>query len=646
MKRNISALWKKGLAVGLALCCCLSVACKKDGGNGNNKKPEPEVPENVVVDTGKYIVSPNGTSEYTILLPEKTDAQLQLAASELQYGIEQTCGHKMKVTDVYDPAKKYLSIGETALYEENKATVDASNLDDQALLVRTVEDDVIMVGGESVGSLYAVYEFMELSFRFKWYTFDAAYVEKSNSIKLYDIEATDAPDLFLRYEYQWDYWVEDELLRKSRMRYYTGGEYYTEQDHNMVNEIMPKSMFLESNPEWYTVKNDVSGVYCGQLCLTNEEMIAKFIERCQEIILAKGVENAEWFTIGMEDNWDYCKCKGCSDLAKSLSPTGEEVENQRTGNFIVFINRIEKALNEWVKQYDEDKVIKFKMYAYFHYLVAPAVLKDGEYVAANERVILNPNTYVYYAPLNNDFTYAWDDERNKQIYPMLKQWEAVAENIVCRSYNVNYGAAFAWLPMNDLLTMGSAYKNAAEKGYGGYIEEGKTYYRYPCMQRLKNYVASELWWNGNAGSVDELAYEFIDFYYAPVAAEFKNYYATLKQFQIYQRDVLGLRTYIMTPNYGNAEYWPYDAMVTFDGLIEDMLTKLKPLQTTNPALYEQYFHRVNIEKLWVYYMFCTAYGANFSTSEYNAMVDFCAKYGLEYKTVSGENMAAIESWRS
>lgn len=645
MKRKLFGLLKKGLAIGLALSTCFSVACNKGESSGVTPPP-PAASEEGLVDTGKYIVSANGNSEYTILVPELTDEYIDLAVSELQYGIEQTCGYKMKVTTDYDASKKYLSIGETAVYEANKSLVNVDGIDDQALRVRTVDDDVIMVGGESVGTLYAVYEFMEKSFGFKWYTFEDAYVEESKSIKLYELNEADEPDLELRYEYQWDYWVEDELLRKSRMKYYTGGAYYTTQDHNMINEIMPKSMFLESNSEWYTVKNDVTGVYCGQLCLTNEAMIATFIERCKEIILAKGVENAEWFTIGMEDNWDYCECKNCADLAASLSPTGKEIAGQRTGNFIVFINKVEKALNEWVKQYDADKVIKFKMYAYFHYKIAPVKEVNGKYEPTSTSVILNPNTYVYYAPLNDDHSYAYDDERNTVISRDLKQWEVVAKNIVCRSYNINYGHEFGWLPMNDLLTMGSAYKNAADKDYGGYIEEGKTYYRQSSMQRLKNYVATELWWDGDCGSVDELAYEFIDFYYAPVATEFKAYYGALKQFQIYQRDVLGLRTYIMTPNYADAQYWPYDAMTMFDGMIEDMLNKLKPLQTTNPDLYEKYFHRINIEKLWIYYMFCQNYGANFSTSEYNAMVDFCAKYALEYKAASGENLATIESWRS
>lgn len=644
MKMNFSELLKKGLSVGLALTTLFAAACTQD--NVGGVTPPPEINgDGALEDTGKYIVEENGTSEYTILLPEKTDDQLELAAVELQYGIEQTCGYKMKITTEYDSAKKYLSIGETELYQENKSVVDADKLEEQELRVVTVEDDVIMVGGSSVGSLYAVYEFMEKSFHFKWYTFEDAYIEKTESIKLYKLDENDAPDLYLRSEYQWDYWVEDELRRESRMKYYTGLGYYTDA-HNMVNEIVPKSMYLEAHPEWFTVKDGTTGVYCGQLCLTNEELIATFIERCKQIIISKGVDTADWFCIGMEDNWDYCKCENCTALAASISPTGKEIPNHRTGNFIVFINKIEKAINEWIKEYDSNKVIKFKMYAYFHNKVAPVKEVDGKYEPASPDVVLNSNTYVFYAPLNDDHSYAYDDERNTTISKDLKQWEAVAKNIICRSYNINYGHEFGWLPMNDLLTMGSAYKNAAAKGYGGYMEEGKTYYRQSSMQRLKNYVASELWWDGDAGSVDELAYEFIDFYYAPVAQEFKEYYAALKQFQIYQRDVLGLRTYIMAPSYADAQYWPYDAMVMFNGMLDDMLEKLKALQAHDPDLYEQYFHRVNIEKLWVYFMFCTSYGANFSKSEYNEMVDFCAKYGLEYKTVSGENMATIESWRN
>ena len=78
-----------------------------------------------------------------------------------------------------------------------------------------------------------------------------------------------------------------------------------------------------------------------------------------------------------------------------------------------------------------------------------------------------------------------------------------------------------------------------ENDYFGWIEENGTYFRCPSMQPLKSYVRAQLWW-GTDKSVDELAFEFIDFYYGPVAKQFKQYYMDLKQWQIYQIQILSL----------------------------------------------------------------------------------------------------------
>lgn len=101
--------------------------------------------------TDGYIVDKNGISAYKILTPEILDDNLEIAVSELQYGIEQTCGYKMETTDEYESGKKYLSIGRTQLYENNKETVVKGKLNRTDVRVVTLSDDsVVMIGGGSV----------------------------------------------------------------------------------------------------------------------------------------------------------------------------------------------------------------------------------------------------------------------------------------------------------------------------------------------------------------------------------------------------------------------------------------------------------------------------------------------------------------
>ena len=100
------------LSVVLTLLLCFSfVACN------NNAPTEPIEPD---LSTGKFIVTEQKTSDYSILIPEDADKEINFAASELQFGIEAATGYQMPITVNYVSGNKYLSIGDTALYQFNK----------------------------------------------------------------------------------------------------------------------------------------------------------------------------------------------------------------------------------------------------------------------------------------------------------------------------------------------------------------------------------------------------------------------------------------------------------------------------------------------------------------------------------------------
>lgn len=631
--------FQKTLAIALSLLTCFSVvACNKDEApspsspsSGNNSESE---------GTGKYIVS-EGISDYTILMPVMRDENLNFAIEELQYGIEATCGYKMAATENYVAGKKYLSVGETELYEINKAAVDGDGLEKTELRVLTVGDDVIMIGEDNEYSVYAVYHFMEKTFGFKWYTFEDAYVEKSSSIELLDLDETDKPDIARRTLYEWDYWVDEVIKRNRRMRTQDFAENFYIDGHSTM-QIIPKLKYVDTYPEWFSVPNhDTSFGGAGQLCLSNEAMYQEFIKNSKELIL-KDWDN-DYFQIGMEDNWDYCKCDTCKARAASYNPAGVD-DGNRAALWIIFANKVARELNAWVQTIEPGKVIYFPIYAYFYNVNPPVKEENGKYVPMSEDVIVDENVMIMYAPISNEFTYSFDDARS-EVNTVLKKWGAVTNNMIIYSYAVPYGVR-GWLPMNDLLTMGGSYTFAAENNYHGYIEEGQTYYRYPCMQKLKNYISSQLWWDSSR-SLDEIAYEFIDFYYRPVAEEFKAYYSSLKQWQAYQINEMGFKVLPMDHKYSDEKYWPIDAMNHFSRMIDGILEKLLPLKDTNIELYETYFDRVNIEHLWVNYVYCSKYKKHYNDADYQELVDFMEKYTEKYKVLADATTKdLIASWRN
>ena len=346
--------------------------------------------------------------------------------------------------------------------------------------------------------------------------------------------------------------------------------------------------------------------------------------------------------IGINDNKRYCTCANCVALAKKNNANGED-NGERTGNFIIFANKVVRAIKSWVKTIDPDKELVFPIFAYFHTVNAPVKEVNGKYVPVNEDVIPDESIAVMYAPLENDFTYSFDDKRNLAINSTLTKWQAVTNNIIVYSYGVPYGAK-SMLPMNNLLTMGGSYSMAVKNNYTGYLEESNTTSLYAGQEKLKTYISSSIWWDASR-SVDDYAYEFIDFYYAPVATEFKQYYADLKQFQTYQIDTLGLRVGIQSPKYNEAQYWPYGSVMHFSNALDDMLEKIKSLKITDPVAYQTYFDRINIEKLWVNYALCQFYSSKYNAKDYLELVDFMNEYMLEYNVGTSSRESLVSAWK-
>lgn len=615
--------------------------------------------------TDKFIVPENqSTCSYSILIPANRDENLSIAIDELQLGIKACTGYEMPITENYVEGNKYISVGNTKLYQDNKSAVDGKELGKTDTRILTVDDNVIIIGGDNEYTVYSVYAFMEKSFGFKWYTIADYAVNKANSIKLMNFDYRDKPDILIRCLYNWDCWAPAAstipvTVRNRRMRCHGFDESFVCDGHTVINTIMKKERYMEDHPEWYT-KSGYSTAYneVGQLCLTNEELIVEFIERCKELIIAK--PDCQFMQLGMEDDWNACvgeqyneenkhKCT-CVQQAKDIYGS---TDKNRAGNFIIFANRVARELNAWMKDYfnDPSKEMYFPIYAYFHNLNAPVTQDEkGNYVPImydkdNDGVsdiIPDEHVMVMYAPLNNDFTYSIGDERNSAITTMVKQWQALTSNVIMYSYSIDYNAfEFPW---NNLTTMQGSYTFAMETNFAGYIEEDATYYHYPSMQRLKNYVMSQMWWDGTQ-SVDELAFEFIDFYYKPVASEFKEYYKALKQFLIYQQEELKRPSPILNAAYAKAEYWPKDAVDVFDNMLNDMLNKLEPYKQISNDVYQAYFDRVNIEKIWTTTCYLENYGQYFNDSDYNGMVDFYKTYASEYKIRSDKIDEKVAKWR-
>ncbi len=641
---KITKIFKKSLAILLATITCFTIVACKDDPITSINTDFPSGGDNDLVSTGKCIVDTTKQvqSEYKILMPqqEKIDKNVSIAIEELQLGIKICSGYEMAITNKYEAGQKYLSVGETALYEANKTVVDGDGLETTEVRVVTVGDNVIMMGGNTQSIAYSVYEFMEQSFKLKWYSHEDYYVEEATQIELFDFNFAEEPALDFRMLFQYDYIALNETRNNLRMRTCGWEESLMIPGHTMIPSVLPKDMYAEAHPEWYSKPGGTATD--GQICVTNPEALAEFIERAKQIILQEWEldETKSYFMIGMGDNWDYCKCANCEAQAKKFA-------GYQSGNYIAFANKVSRAINEWVDTVKPGTTIYFPMFAYFYNIEAPVVMSDnGTYVPAHPDAQPDPEVLILYAPLKNHFTYSFDDPRNDQTYPQLTRWEAVTnKNLLVYSYAFHEDKN-GFMPFNDIVTMGASINRAINNNYFGWLEESGTLFHHVNMHKLRNYVRSQLWW-GTDMSVDELAWEFIDFYYRPVAEDFKKYYTDLKQWLTYLIEVKKVTIDVGRGEYGNIDNWPLNVLDHFDGRLVAMLDKIEHFKEEDLDKYQTYFDRVNCERLWPSYLMCEYYQKYLTRDEFMWRVDFVDVYSREYNVLQKEQtFSRIEAWRT
>ena len=175
--------------------------------------PEMDV---VYKETGLYLFK-DGTSDYSIVIPEHAGEKEIQAKDELVDFFKKSTGHTLNVINdrdiSYNTNAKYISIGHTKIFDGSGIQVSREELNRDGFKIKRQGNLLIIAGFNDIGSLYGTYRFMNYSFGFRAYSVDEVYYEKKTEIPLVDFDEINVPDFDER---QLGYYgiSDDELNRK------------------------------------------------------------------------------------------------------------------------------------------------------------------------------------------------------------------------------------------------------------------------------------------------------------------------------------------------------------------------------------------------------------------------------------------------
>lgn len=609
--------FKKVISLALVLLTTISVVgCSCDGNNtgGSDSSSDNSSDEQNTMITDIYLVN-NSTTDYKIVIPEKATECISYAGQELQKYIRTATGANMEIiTDTgltLDGKGKYISLGESNLFEESGMTVGVEELNRDGYKIKRYDNTVIICGAKDIGTLYGIYEFLSYQIDFEAYTSDEIYYKTDKTLFLNDFNVvevpsfsgrcTDGPIQFNSYEaallnYR-NYTVRDAIYDYGAANVFAFGHSET------YEQIIPRKEYQDSHPEWFAQAT-------LQMCLTNEELIAEAIKNC--IAELKVNTEADYLNISNNDGAGWCSCSKCS---------AEITQYYTSGYAIRFVNKVIEGVEEWRLAECPDRDLKYCMFAYLATATPPTVLdsETGKQVAVDPSCIPHEKLSIRLVTMDRCYTHALNDESctsNSTIYKQFLNWRTLCNadmEFTLYDYCANYSHYLMFLDVYPGLKENlQVYKN--ELNINEIYVQNATGSYANTMDELISYVMGKLLWDIDE-DMDALIENFFTHYYKEAAPAMMKYFNHMRNYITYADSQSSTGYHQKMYNEGRpieAARWPIRVLEQAQEYLQEALSAT---QTASDAgmrakLYDRVLKEVACSKYVIADNYTTYYAVN------------------------------------
>ena len=469
---------------------------------------------------------------YVIVTPENAIATEAKAAEILGKWLGEMLGTRLVTVSEKDGDgnAKALVVGWSQYTEKNG--VDLTKAGCEECCVRAMKDGcIILSGGRTRGTLYAVYEFLEFA-GCRYLACDAKYIPKVTSVTVPDDLLINKEPFFNKRHWYTGFYGPNFVPMAAWNRANMGvsldrkdAAFYRDRQHGFCNTFFNYGEELpKDKPEYFSLKDgkrqrpvDKHGP--GQLCLWHpevRELVAQSLRRKIEADKAKCAETG-WprighFLISINDNRDKCTCDGCNALAEKYGSYG--------GALIDFINAIARETPE----------VTVITRAYMAFEQPP---KPGSIKAL-------PNVMLSMAYIGREFQGAHDtmrpltDPMNKETWDNMKGWKHIVDHFDVWDYRKVFKCVSP-VPYTNIPVIKADLPTLADFGVRRYFAEDEYFGRnglgMKAMDDLGAYLAMRLLIDPYQDS-QALQAEFMDKYYGAAAPKMQEYldYIIKRQF--------------------------------------------------------------------------------------------------------------------
>jgi len=442
-------------------------------------------------------IAENAQAKAVIVVAADAPEPERYAADELAGFLAQITGAKFEIVAPPAPGKSRLLVGpEAAKLAAPDFTTDGLGSD--GIVIRTAGDDLILAGGRSRGTLYAVYTFLEDRLGCRWWASTASTIPQKPTLDVRDLNIRYVP----LFEYREPFWTDgfdgDWAVRNKsngnseRLDAKRGGKHTYQGFVHTFYPLIPPQTYFNDHPEWFSEINGKRTYDQAQLCLTNEQMRKELVKNLTAQLRANPA--ATIASVSQNDWHGNCQCSNCAAIEKE--------EESPAGLLLRFINAVAEDIE------GEFPNVAIDTLAYQYTRKPPKVARPRR------------NVIVRLCSIECSFSKPLADERNKAFRDDIVGWSKISNRLYIWDYTTNFRHHV--MPHPNLRVLGPNVRFFADHNVKGLFEQG-AYTTYGAeMAELRAWVLAKLLWDPTRDG-QALIDEFIEGYYGPAASHIRNY---------------------------------------------------------------------------------------------------------------------------
>jgi len=471
-----------------------------------NRQDEKEWEQKINFRSGKvidYTLFDNQKTEYRIIIGKEASESEKWAATELQKYLNNISGAFFKINnDDTELAEKEIIIGYN---KHSKKYLKDSFIKpkplDESFIYKNSGSNIILIGGQQRGSMYAVFSFLEKEFGLRWYTPIVTNIPKRKKYTFNYLQHYEEPTLQVRNDFYYEafdpIWAAHNRINGAMGVREQPGDVEGYWGVHTFYQFMPPEEFYSDHPEYYSLINGKRIYKRAQLCLTNPDVLDIITSRLKKT-LRENPGNLI-YSVSQNDWGNPCQCDHCQAIVKK--------EGSEAGIIVWFVNQVA----ERIKKEFPDKYVGTLAYQYTR--KPPKKIKPAD------------NVVIRLCSIECCFAHDFEScPENQDFLRDLKEWSSISPQLYIWDYVVNFSHYI--MPYPNFKVLQPNIKTLVNNSSIGIMEQAAYQSRGGEFAELRSYLISKLLWNDQVDA-DEVIDDFMAGYYGRSGQYIRKYFNLL-----------------------------------------------------------------------------------------------------------------------